>query len=61
VEADLQALVEVKSSLLPRSDSMCFYCVPGPDALTLNHSRCSRDRGGPQEGVVRGQGPGDGH
>jgi hypothetical protein len=61
VAADLHAVVEGKSSLLPRSDSMCFYCVPGPDAPTLNHSRCSRDRGGPQEGVVRGQGLGDDH
>jgi hypothetical protein len=59
--ADLQAVVEGKSSLLPWADSMCFLRVRGPDAPTLNQCRRSRDRGGPQEGVVCGQGPGDDH
>jgi hypothetical protein len=58
---DVHAEVEGKSSLLPRADSMCFLQVLGPDAPTLNHCRRSRDRGGPQGGVVHGQGPGDDH
>jgi hypothetical protein len=57
----LQAIVEGTFSLLLWADSMFFLYSLGHDSSTLNHCRCSRDRGGPQERAGHAQEPAHGH
>jgi hypothetical protein len=59
--SDLQTVVEGTFSSLLWADSMCFLQGLGHDSSTLNHCKCSRDRGGPQEGASRDQEPVDAH